>query len=299
MSRDLGAIEADKKKAAGASLAYNIIATLAKVVAAVVTGSVSLLSEAVHSGTDIVSSLIGYLSIRISAVPPDEEHPFGHGKVESLAGLAESVMLLAIVTYIAIESVMKLLHGSALQSLEIGIVVMALSAVTSFLTSIYVGKVGRRTDSLALTANGQHLLVDAVTSVGVLIALAVVHVTGWSVADPIIALLFAGWMAFGAIKLSAKAIHDLLDVRLPKSEVERIGEILKSDKSLLSYHRLRTRRSGSMRYVDVHIVVPNDWSVIQAHDLADRLEKRIESDLAPAQAVIHVDPFEFTKISPE
>jgi cation diffusion facilitator family transporter len=284
-----------KQRAATVSLAFNIVSTVVKFVAALATGSVGLLSEAIHSASDVFSSSIAFLSVRAAAAPPDDEHPFGHGKIESLAGFGEAILLFLIVIYILFEAISKLIIGPEVARLDIGIVVMTLSSIGALVTSRYVRGVGKRTHSLALISNSQHLFVDFVTSVGLLVALVAVGLTGWHVLDPIIGIVLAAWIAFGAWRLSVQAFHELIDQRLPEEELQRIRDTLEADSRVLSYHRLRTRRSGSMRNIDLHVVVPNAMTLVEAHQLADDLEKRIEHELSPAHCVIHVDPFDATK----
>jgi cation diffusion facilitator family transporter len=286
-----------KKRAAAVSLAYNVTLTLLKLAAAVLSGSVSLLSEATHSATDIVASGIAFLSVRAASAPPDEEHPYGHGKIESLAGFGESILLLMIVCYVAFESVQRLIKGSQVQNLDFGIAVMVFSAVTNFAVARYVKRIADRSGSLALQSNSQHLLMDCVTSAGVLVALLATRLTGWQAADPVFALGFAAWMAFGAWKLARQAFDQLIDRRLETDEIDRIKELVESHEGLLGYHRLRTRLSGDTRYVDMHIVVPNEWTLAQAHDAADGLEKSIADLLKPAVVFIHVDPYDATKVA--
>jgi cation diffusion facilitator family transporter len=273
-------------------LAFNILSTLVKLVAAVLTGSVSLLSEAAHSFTDIFASAIALASVRAAAVPPDEEHPFGHGKIESLAGFGESILLFGVVVYVVIEAIQRLVTPQPIMELDLGIVVMVASAVGAFLVSRFVGRIASQTGSLALKSNAQHLMVDFVTSAGVLGGLVLAKATGATWADSVLALGFAVWMAWGAWKLSFQAFHDLIDIRLPDEEIHQVRTLIESEPQILGFHRLRTRRSGSMRFIDMHIVVPREWTVVEAHDLADRLEKRIALDLQPATVVIHVDPYD-------
>lgn len=280
------------------SLAFNIGSTLLKAVAAVLTGSVSLLSEAAHSGTDVVASLIAFISVRAAAAPPDEEHPYGHGKIESLAGFGESVLLLFIVLYVLFEAIQRLTTVHAgLERVDVGLAVMAICAIGSAGTGLYVKRVASHTRSMALTSNGQHLMVDAVTCLGVLLALAVTRLTGWQHADAVFALGFAAWLGWSAWGMLKRAFEELIDRRLPDGELERIRDSVEKEPGLISFHRLRTRLSGSLRYIDMHVVVPREWSLVQAHNLADSLEKRLEKEFEPAQVVIHVDPFDLAKSS--
>lgn len=284
-----------KKRAAATSLTYNIVLTLLKLAAAVLTGSVSLLSEAIHSATDIIASGIALVSIRVAAAPPDDDHPYGHGKVESLAGFGESILLLMIVCYVVFESVQRLIQGTQIENLNLGIWVMGISCVSSYLVGRYVQRAAQKTHSLALASNGQHLMVDFWTSVGVLAALVTTKLTGWAYADPIFAIAFACWLAVGAWRLSVEAFHQLIDRSLSDEELEKIRQLAESHPGLLGYHRLRSRLSGDLRYVDMHVVVPQEWSVVEAHDCADALEKKIMDAIAPAVVVIHVDPYDVVK----
>jgi cation diffusion facilitator family transporter len=287
--------EGRKRGAASLSLGYNVTLTAAKIVAAVLTGSVSLLSESVHSATDVVASAIALVSVRAASVPPDEEHPYGHGKIESLAGFGESILLLGIVGYIVFEAIQRLIAHSEVQNLGVGLWVMGASAVSSFVVGKYVARVGSDTNSIALKSNGQHLMVDFWTSVGVLAALILTRITGVTWVDSIFALLLAAWISFGAWRMLRVAFDELIDRTLPDHELQAVHQILCNEPGVLSYHRLRARHSGHVHFVDVHVVVPNEWSVIQAHNLADRIEKRINTELAPAQTVVHIDPYDEAK----
>jgi len=289
------ALDLKKRRAAAISLSYNSCLTVLKIVAAAITGSISLLSESVHSATDVVASLLAFLSVRAASIPPDEDHPYGHGKIEGLAGLGESAMLLLITIYIVSEAIGRLFGKASIHHVNTGIVVMALSAAANLVVGRVVLGVGTKTGSLALKSNGRHILIDFVTSLGVLLALLVTRATGWEKADAVFAILFAGWIAYGGFRTVREAIDQLIDRRLPEADIQTICDILSSEPGLISYHRLRSRMSGAVRYADVHVVVPNDWSVVQAHDLADRLEKKIAHSIRPAQVFIHVDPFDPTK----
>lgn len=286
-----------KRRAATVSLAYNLIATGVKLTAALITGSVSLLSEALHSATDVVASLFAYLGVRVGATPPDPQHPYGHGKAETLAGFGEAVLLIAIVGYLLFEGGRRLIVGSELQQLEWGVAVMALSTLSSLAVGQYVWRTGKRTDSLALMSNGQHLMIDFWTSLGLLIALGVIYFTGWVFVDALLAIGIALWLFRGAWRLAARAFHELIDHALPEEELAQIDQILRAEPNLLNYHHLRTRRSGAMRYVEVHIVLPRDWSLQQAHAVADALERTIERALAPAEVTIHMDPYDSERVA--
>lgn len=289
------AVQRVKRQAAVLSVAYNVVLTALKVIAAVLTGSVSLLSESVHSATDIVASAIALVSVRAASAPPDDEHPYGHGKIESLAGFGESILLLGIVVYIVFESIQRLVLKTKVENLGIGLWIMGFSALSSLLVGRYVQRAGEQTNSIALRSNGQHLMVDFWTSVGVLLALGITYFTGWTWTDSVFALILAAWIARNAWGMAHEAFDQLIDRALPEEELKLIQEILTNEPGVLSFHRLRGRHSGSVHYVEVHVVVPNDSTLIEAHDLADRIEKRIAKELTPAHAVVHIDPFDAVK----
>jgi len=287
----------EKRRAAALSIGFNILQTLLKIGAAILTRSVSVFSEAAHSGIDVLASLMAYVGVHVSSAPPDEDHPYGHGKVESLTGFGESILLFCTVIYICYTAVSRLFHKPPIENISLGLAVMAFSAAGCLAISRYMLSVAKRTHSIALKSNGQHLTADFVTSVGVLVSLGLTHLTGLLWIDSLMAILIAAWMAHGAWHLMKEAFDHLIDRRLPLEELDQIEAILHSHPDVLGHHRLRTRLSGNMRYIDMHIVVPNEWSVVQAHSVADELEKEISHKLVPAQVVIHVDPFDVTKAS--
>jgi len=288
-------VEHRKRRASLLSLVTNLCLTLLKVVAALITGSMSLMSESIHSGGDVVAALAAYLSVRASSVPPDEEHPYGHGKIESLASFGESILLLMMVGLIFKESVDRLSHGGEVKKIEIGFWVMGLSALASLTVGPYVRKIAAQTDSIALRSNGRHVMIDFWTSAGVLAALVVTKFTGWQTADAWFAIGLGVWIAFNAVSMARESVQQLIDRRVSDDEIAKIRETLRGFEGLLSYHRLRTRHSGNVHYIDVHVVVPNHWTVVQGHTLADEIESALELALQPAQAVVHIDPYDAQK----
>jgi cation diffusion facilitator family transporter len=286
------ALNKKKNLAAGLSLAFNILVTGLKIAAAVTTGSVSLLSESVHSATDIVASGIAFVSVRAAALPPDEEHPYGHGKIETLAGFGESILLMEIVLYIVFEATDRLIHHTEIQNISVGFWVMVASAMASLVLGNFVRKVGKESESMALQSNGQHLRIDFWTSIAVVTALLTTHFTRWYWLDSAFAFVLAIGIAKSAWSMACTAFEQLIDRSLPENELTAIREILISEPTVLSFHRLRARHSGQLHYIEAHVVVPNDWTVVQSHEVADRLEKKINERLSPAQTVIHVDPYD-------
>ena len=286
-ARDLQA-----QSAARVSLVYNVVQTALKLAGAALTGSVSLLSEGLHSLSDVLSSFISFVSVRASAAPPDEEHPYGHGKIDTLAGLSEAIVLFLFAIYTAVISSQKFFKDAEVVKVDVGLYLVLACTLLGGLIMTYIKRAAKETGSFALLSNVQHLTVDMMTSVGVFAALLITKFSGWRYADPLFGLLLSIWLGFSSVKMIHRAFDEVIDRHIDPAELEKIKEILAAEPDLISYHKLRTRHSGNWHYVDVHIVVPRDWTVVQGHELADRIEKGIERELNPAICTIHVDPSE-------
>jgi cation diffusion facilitator family transporter len=289
-SAEIHNIEIQSQGAARLSLLFNVVQTLIKFVAAMLTGSISLLSEALHSASDVVSSIISFVSIRASLSPPDEEHPYGHGKIDTLAGLSEAILLLLFAVYTGIMAGIHLFEKPKVQQVDFGILAATVCGVGAIFMMRFVQKVANQTGSLALRSSAQHYAADIVTTGGVLIALVVTKLTRWPYADPVFALILSAWLIFIALKMVHTSFHEAIDHRIEPAELDAIHKILARENDLHSFHKLRTRHSGSWHFVELHLVVPRDWSVVEGHELADRVEKSIEAQLSPCVCTIHVDP---------
>lgn len=287
-----GAFHALNRRAAAASLWANGLITIAKFAAAGLTGSVSLLSEAIHSLTDVVSSMAANVSIRMAEEPADEGHPYGHKRIETVAALAESTLMIVLALYVLVQAIEHLFEKSSVKDPAIGAIVLAASAAVSLGVGAYVSFIAKRTGSVALKSNGIHLQSDFWASFAVLVAIVGLWITGWQWLDGTVGILLSIWLIHMAWGNGYDAVQQLIDRALPEDVVRKIREEAESFPGVVSCHKIRTRQSGEMKMIDLHIVVPNDWTVVQGHNAADSLEKRIEQDLAPAQVVIHVDPFD-------
>lgn len=287
-----------KARAATLSLATNTVLVAIKLVAALLTGSVALLTEAFHSGTDVLASGLALASVRAASAPPDEEHPYGHAKIESVAALAEAMMLGVLCLFVVGQGLYRLWVGARVQKVDFGIVMAAASAVLSFAASRYVSGTAKTTGSTILRSNALHLSSDALITAGVMASLVVIRLTGWPWVDGLVGIGIGLWLLQNAAKIGDAAFQELIDRRLPDDEQERVRELIESERAIVSYHRLRTRVSGQIRYIDFHIVVPNDWSVVQAHGAADQLERKILAALEHAVVVVHVDPYDESKVRP-
>jgi cation diffusion facilitator family transporter len=281
-----------KSRAALVSVISNTTLVVVKLIVGLLSGSVSILSEAIHSANDLLASLIAYFSVRISDRPADFDHPFGHGKAESISGLIEATLILFAAAWIVYEAVLRIQHGGEVAHLELGTGVMIFSVIMNTIVAKYLFKISREEDSLALEADAQHLSTDVYTSLGVALGLALVWITGWHIIDPIVAIIVAVLIAGIGWKLVKNAGHHLMDSSLPPTEIAGISEIVDADKRVASWHELRTRKSGSQRHIDLHIVLPSDSTLMQAHEIADELEKKIANRFSNAHVVIHVDPYD-------
>ncbi|MHB0871744.1 MAG: cation diffusion facilitator family transporter [Chloroflexota bacterium] len=280
-----------KQGVATLSVASNTLLVVLKLAVGISIGSVSVMSEAVHSGIDLLAAIMAFFAVRTSARPPDEGHHFGHGKVESLSGAAEAMLIFVAAVLIVNEAVQKLLYGVELQTVDLGIAVMGISAAVNTVVSRQLLRVARATGSAALEADGWHLTTDVLTSLGVALGLVAVRLTGRSELDPLIAIGVALFICKAAYDITSKSIRDLLDSSLPKEEQALILRALDTHKKdLVGYHRIRSRKVGSERHVDLHLVVRRDATVQESHDLCDHLEDHLQSALGSCSLGIHVEP---------
>lgn len=280
-----------KVKAARLSILSNTSLTIIKLVAGIMTGSVSVLSEAAHSATDLMASWIAFFSVRVSEQPADEKHPYGHGKVESLSGMAEALLIFGAAGYIIYESIHRILHQAPPPKVDLGIAIMAFSMFTNILVSGYLFNTAKQTDSMALEADAQHLRADIFTSLGVVIGLVLVRVTHIRWMDPAAAIVVALMIFHAAAQLTLNALAPLMDANLPDEEIDVIKRNLLSDNRVLAFHKLRTRKSGSARIIDAHILVDDNLSLVEAHALTELLEDRIREGLSNCEITLHTEPY--------
>ncbi len=282
----------EKINAAAFSILSNTVLTAAKLIVGLMMHSVSVFAEAVHSGLDLIASVVAYLSVRASGKPPDDRHRYGHGKVENLSGIIEGVLIFGAAGYIIFEAAEKIRTGHIeIEDLGIGAAVMAISALANFLVSNYLYEVARRTDSMALEADALHLRTDVYTSAGVLAGLVAIKFTGIKILDPIVAIAVALLILKAAYELTRNAVQSILDVRLPDSEELIIKEILhENSRSVVEYHNLRTRKSGHVRYIDFHMVVDKTVSFETSYRLSKQVVAHIKRRLPNSQVLVHTEP---------
>ncbi|ADJ25422.1 cation diffusion facilitator family transporter [Dehalogenimonas lykanthroporepellens BL-DC-9] len=280
-----------KTGTAALSIASNSMLIMLKVVVGIMTGAVSILAEAIHSGLDLVAAVIAFFGVRAADQPADHEHAFGHGKWENVSGTIEAILIFAAAIWIIVEAVERIIHGAAVEMLGWGIAVMAVSVIANTLVSRRLFKVARATDSLALEADGQHLRTDVMTSAGVMVGLGLVQITGWQLLDPLVAIGVALIIIKAAWDILHKSFGGIIDTALPEEERQAIAGVIDAHRrNLAGFHSLRTRKAGSQRFAELHLVVSRHLSVDEAHQLCDHLEADLAEKLPRLEITLHVEP---------
>jgi cation diffusion facilitator family transporter len=284
-----------KAAAAGVSIAYNATLIALKVAAAIITGSVAIFSEALNSTIDLVASMIAFVAVRRADEPADVEHPYGHEKVENVAASIEGVLIIGGAAFIIIESIGRLVDGNTeVESLGFGIAVIAFSTLSASAVSLFLRRQAGKHDSPALQGDAAHLGADAFTSAGVLIALALVQLTGAEQLDAAVAIAFSGFIIFTGLNIIRRAAGILVDEAPPPEEMDRIEAAIAraraDEPEVVGYHKLRARTTGRRRYIELHVQFRSGTSLERAHELAHELRNAIEADLRDAEVLVHVEP---------
>jgi len=287
-----------KSRVAAMSVMSNSMLVVFKLIVGLFSGAVSILSEAIHSAVDLVAALIAFFAVRASGKPADEEHTYGHGKFENLSAAIEGLLIFIAAGWIIYESIHKLIFPEPVENIQWGIVVMGISAITNYLISHLLFKVGKETDSAALMADGWHLRTDVWTSAGVAIGLAFYMAGKWFFPalnlewiDPVIAIGVAVLILRTAWELTSEAVTYLLDASLPEEEEKVITLIIdKMNPQVLNFHNFKTRKAGSERFVEFHLVVNKDLTVKQAHDICDDITVKIKMEFPKTEVMIHTEP---------
>jgi cation diffusion facilitator family transporter len=242
---------------------------------------------------DLVAAIIAFFSVRLSSKPADKEHPYGHGKIENVSGVIEGILIFIAAALIIMEAIKKIIEPTELNEggTFVGIAVMTISAIVNAFVSSKLYKVAKEEDSMALEADALHLKTDVYTAAGVGVGLLLLTVTGFKILDPIVAMLVALLIIKESWELVRKAFNPLLDVKLSDTDEAAIKKVMEAHKDeFIDYHELRTRKSGSMRYIDFHMNVKGNLTVAESHALTERIEKDIEAELKNANINIHIEP---------
>lgn len=287
----------EKKFAAGLSIVSNAAVISLKLLAGIATGSISVISEAIHSMSDFLASAITFFAVSRSSEPADQEHPYGHGKYEDMAGFVEGLLIVFAAFYIIFEAVKKIKTGVVEEFDSIpGISVMAFAIVANYIVSKYLFHVAEKTESVSLHADGEHLRTDIWSSAGVLIGLLLIKLTGITMLDPIIALIVAVIILKTGFHISKNTLNNLLDGSLPQEELEMINEIIQNNchfESPVKYKNIKARRSGQYRDIEITILCPRDMTVEECHTICDKIEVSIKEKYTYANITIHAEPRDY------
>ncbi len=283
-----------KKVATTISIFSNCTLILMKIIAGVVSGSIGIISEAIHSFSDLLASFIAYISVIKSSQPADEDHSYGHGKYEDLSGFIEGWLIIFAALYIAYEAVKKIVfHVNTEISVDLGIYVMAFSAIINCFISWYLFNVAKKTGSIAVYADAEHLRTDIFSSVGVCLGLVLIKITNIHILDPIIALVVATIILVAGLKICNQAKNNLVDKSLSEEEVEKIEQIVDSfidGSELITIKSLRTRKSGIKKNIELVIEANKNMTIENSHVLCDKIERRLSETIGNTEVSIHLEP---------
>ena len=284
-------------RAAALSVLSNTVLVAAKLVTGLAIGSVAVISEAIHSAVDLLAALIAWFAVSKAGRPADEDHAYGHGKIENLSAVVEALLIVVASAWIMVEAAHKLSNPGKVEGAGWGFFVMGISAGLNLLVSQYLMRVGKECDSIALQADGWHLRTDVLTSAGVMLAMGVIWLGHrfWGLdlwwVDPAVAIAVAMLILKAAFELTWEAGGDLLDRGLPPAEQDWMKSYLAGfAPRITGFHDLRTRKAGAHRFVDVHVVVKEDQTIVEAHEVAEEMELGIIAKFPGSTVTVHLDP---------
>lgn len=286
-----------KKFVAVLSIVSNIVLTILKLITGALSGSLSIISEAIHSMSDFVASILTFFSVIKSSQPADEDHPYGHGKYEDMAGFIEGLLIIGAALFIIYESSKKIIMGFHMEAENnFGIAVMLVAVIMNLIVSYLLFKVAKESNSISLYADGQHLRTDVYSSLGVLLGLILIKTTGHTVLDPIVAILVAGFIYKTGYKISKQAIMRLLDYSLPSEDINQIKAIISEFSGVtLKEHSLKARRVGPTTDIDIILQFPRETSLCDCHRICDDIEKQIQAIYFNSSISIHPEPICYNK----
>lgn len=280
------------RRATYASLFVAFTLIFLKLAAFFITGSVALLSSLIDSLLDSIASFVNYFAVKQSLEPADNEHRFGHGKAEPLAGLAQAAFITGSSLFLAFEAIDRLLHPVAVQRGGVGITVMLISLVMTLALVLFQRHVINKTGSLAIRADAVHYVSDISMNLGVIAALVLTYYFDWTQADPIFALVIAGYIVYTVWKIVTQSLDQLMDKELPDDDRQRIDDIARQNPDVIAIHDLRTRTSGKNVFIQLHLELNGEMNLYQAHTIADDVQARLEEAFPGADVIIHEDPAE-------
>lgn len=286
--------EAVKNSAARLSVVIAAFLIVLKTVTGFLTGSISVWASLLDSVMDIFASTVNLFAVRAAARPADEDHAYGHGKAESLAGLFQAIVIFASGSFLVWEAIHRLTELHETRSEVLGAISMLVATGVNVGLVVRLRRVARETDSLAIKSDAAHYVSDISTNLGALLALLITALTRWRLVDPLVSILIAAYIFWSAVRVARESIDVLMDRRLPLDVDEQIAGIVNrfKDQGVVGFHDLRTRRSGSQKFIDLHLEVQRDQRLQEAHDLTVRVLRTIEAEIPRARVHIHTDPVE-------
>lgn len=285
----------EKKFAAMLSIISNSCLIILKFVAGFISGSISIISEAVHSLSDLLASFLAFFSVIKSSAPPDADHQYGHGKYEDMSGLIEGFLIILASFYIVYEAIKKIISGNyELADTNLALFVMMLAVITNLFVSMYLFKTAKKYDSIALFADAEHLRTDIYSSFAVFAGLLIIKTTGIHIFDPIFAIIVAVFILNAGFQICKKSANNLLDGTLPTNENEIIKNILEfyEKEADIRFKNLKTRKSGMNREIEITIMMSPDKTIKEGHIICDEIEQKISSHLRNTSLLIHIEPLE-------
>lgn len=289
-------MEFEKKFAAGLSIASNAFIILTKLIAGHISGSISIISEAIHSISDFLASILTFFAVNRSCEPADREHPFGHGKYEDMSGFIEGGLIIFAGFFIIYEAAKKLYLGQTEQiETTLGIWVMAYAVIANLLVSTYLFYVAKKSSSVSLRADAEHLRCDVLSSLGVLLGLVLIKFSGIMLLDPIIAIIVACIILKTGFLISKETLNDLLDGSLPPEDIQTIEKILNNNTVIKGYKNIRGRQSGQDKKIELTLLFNPDMKISCSHNICDQIENEIRNKLKNASIIIHSEPLPWSK----
>lgn len=290
-------INTRKKLAAGLSITSNAVIILLKFIVGIISGSISIISEAIHSFSDFLASVLTFFAVSRSSEPADREHPYGHGKYEDMSGFIEGGLIIFAGLFIIYKATKNLIFGYHVETEPfLGICVMGFSVLANFVVSWYLFRIAKASDSVSLFADAEHLRTDIYSSLGVLFGLVLIKITGYSILDPIIAIIVAGVIIKAGLAISKETLNNLLDGSLPEIELNKIENILNNNKFIKGYKNLKARKSGQYKSIEITIFFEPDMTISQCHEICDDIELKIGEELNFVNVIIHSEPTNAEKI---
>lgn len=284
-------INTEKKLAAGLSITSNALIIILKFIAGVISGSISIISEAIHSFSDFLASILTFFAVMRSSEPADKEHPFGHGKYEDMSGFIEGGLIIAAAFYIIYEAIKKLFFINSFEvDTTLGIGVMLFAVVANILVSSYLFYVAKKSNSISLFADGEHLRTDVYSSLGVMAGLVLIKITGIHILDPVVAILVALFILKAGFSISKETLYNLLDGSLPAKDLNEIEEIINDYQSCLGFSSVKGRRVGPDKDIEITLLFPKDMTIEKCHSICDEIEDLIRNKLGSCTILIHAEP---------